>query len=312
MIKINNVSRHYGTFVAVNNLSLTINSGEVIGLLGHNGAGKTTLLKMLTGYLEPTDGSIIVNGHNICEERRLIQQEIGYLPENCPLYPEMEVAPFLRHIANLHGLPEAEHGPYIASALALTELQDRAWQRIETLSRGLRQRVGVAQAILNKPRLLILDEPTNGLDPTQIKHMRSLIRHLAKSTTVIISTHILQEVQATCDRVIIIRNGCKALDARLDKLQQGRRLIFTTDATEEQLATILSTFPDSQRLANNHAGHSQYVISFDSHDHAEKQAPELAKLLIEAKQRLFSLQIEAPSLETIFGEISAGITGEQA
>ncbi len=312
MIRMNDVTRQYGDFTAVDAVSLDIEAGEIIGLLGHNGAGKTTLLKMLTGFLEPSSGSIEIDGHDILDERQAIQKDIGYLPENCPLYADMEVATFLDHVASLHGIEEQARGQCIAEALRLTELEERAWQRIDTLSRGLRQRVGVAQAILNKPRLLILDEPTNGLDPTQIQHMRTLIRNLARSSTVIISTHILQEVQATCDRVIIIRNGSKVVDARIEELQHGRRLLFSTDAPEETLSRILEQLPAWQALADKHPHYRNYAMTFADNDAAEKAAPVVASQLIKAGQQLYGLQIEARSLETIFGEISAGAAGGQA
>ncbi len=305
MIKMDDVSRHYGDFPAVDGISMEIGEGEIVGLLGHNGAGKTTLMKMLTGFIEPSAGRIEVDGHDVVEERMAVQQAIGYLPENCPLYPELSVAAFLEHAATLQGIPEEERWPRIREALAATELRERALQRIDTLSRGLRQRVGVAQAILHRPRILVLDEPTNGLDPTQILHMRALIRRLAERSTVIVSTHILQEVQALCDRVVIIRNGCKVVDSRLEDLQHGRRLLLTTDAAPEALAGALGDLARIDTLARGDDGHHDYALDFTDGAEAAARAPEVARRLVDAGHRLYALQLETRTLESLFGELSA-------
>ena len=239
MITLTNLTRHYGGFVAVDAVSFTIRSGEVVGLLGHNGAGKTTIMKMLTGFLEPTSGSIQVDDLEIGRDTPAIQRRIGYLPENCPAWPEMSVSEFLYFQAALHDVPPTRRDRAVASALRRTELRDKATQSIQTLSRGYRQRVGVAQAILHAPDIVILDEPTNGLDPTQILHMRALIGDLAKSATVIVSTHILQEVQAVCERVLILRGGRKVVDAKLDDLQRDGRLLLTLDADPQAARPVL-------------------------------------------------------------------------
>ena len=308
MIKIDQVTRTYDGFKAVDRVSIDIADGEIVGLLGHNGAGKTTLLKMLTGFLEPSAGAIQVNG--IDNQERLIEVQglIGYLPENCPTYPEMTVAAYLDYAASLHAVPLARRPERIRDALIQTELTDRALDPISTLSRGLRQRVGVAQAILHEPRILVLDEPTNGLDPTQIQHMRELIRRLSKSATIIISTHILQEVQAICDRVIIIRHGRKALDARLDELQSGHRLILYTDATPNSLPSLLAD-PDIKveilTVADDAPALVEYALTFPDPTAAEKRAPEVADAIVKGGARLFGLRLEQRNLETIFGEITA-------
>ena len=192
MIQVENLTRRYGDFTAVDDVSFSIGRGEIVGLLGHNGAGKTTIMKMLTGFLEPTAGTITIDGLAIGRDTTAIQSRIGYLPENCPVWPEMTVIDYLDYQANLHGLPEGQRKAAIAKAIRRTALKEKATSPIQTLSRGYRQRVGVAQAILHDPDIVILDEPTNGLDPTQIRHMRDLIRELAQTATVIVSTHILQ------------------------------------------------------------------------------------------------------------------------
>src|SRR5690606_1255918 len=175
MIRVEHLTRRYGDFTAVDDVSFTIGRGEVVGLLGHNGAGKTTIMKMITGFLEPTAGAIRIDDLEVGRDTAAIQARIGYLPENCPVWPEMTVIDYLDYQAALHGVPQARRPAAIARAIRRTALKEKAAAPIQTLSRGYRQRVGVAQAILHEPDIVILDEPTNGLDPTQIRHMRELI-----------------------------------------------------------------------------------------------------------------------------------------
>ncbi len=308
MIQVDNLTRRYGEFMAVNRVSFEIGQGEIVGLLGHNGAGKTTIMKMLTGYLEPSEGSITIDGLDIETDLAQIQRRIGYLPENCPVYPEMFVIDYLDYAAALHGIAPAERPRRIRAAIERTGLAEKALQPISTLSRGFRQRVGVAQAILHEPEILILDEPTNGLDPTQIQQMRQLIRELAASATLIISTHILQEVQAVCNRVLIIRRGEKALDARLDELQAGQRLRLVTDGAADQVTGALAGLEGVEQVqpdgrVNGH-GHSFALILAGDADRYAVSAS-IADLLAERSWKLFELRPEIRDLETIFGEISA-------
>ena len=307
MIRVEALTRTYGDLTAVDQVSFEIGQGEIVGLLGHNGAGKTTIIKMLTGYLEPTGGSIEIDGLDIATQRQAVQQRIGYLPENDPLYPEMTVIDYLDYAASLHGVPKSERIERIREAIDKTELSSKATDTIATLSRGYRQRVGVAQAILYKPRLLILDEPTNGLDPTQVQHMRDLIRALAKHATVILSTHILQEVQAVCDRVIIIRNGSKALDASMQELRAGKRLLVAVDAGPEQAMDLLKSVDGIQSVAplsERGLGH-RYALDLSGQDELAMTAPMVASRIATEGWRLYALQPESRDLETIFGEISA-------
>jgi ABC-2 type transport system ATP-binding protein len=309
MIKVENITRRYGDFAAVDNVSFAISPGEIVGLLGHNGAGKTTIMKMITGYLEPTSGTITVNGREIGADRRLIQQEIGYLPENCPVYPEMTVVDYLDYAAALHGLAEAERAPLIVRAIARTELQDKATKPIATLSRGYRQRTGVAQAILHNPAILILDEPTNGLDPTQIQHMRGLIGKLAETSTIIISTHILQEVQAICDRVIILKDGKKALDSRLDALRTEGRLLLSVDAKESEAIAVLGALPGVNKAALlGSTAHgvpgTTFALSLVNSENRHETAASIAKAVHDHGWQLYSMGFEARNLETVFAEIS--------
>lgn len=306
MIKVGSLSRNYGTLKAVDAVSFEIGKGEVVGLLGHNGAGKTTIMKMITGYLEPTSGEIEVDGLRVGADTRAIQQRIGYLPENCPVWPEMTVLDYLLFQGELHGLYGEALDATVARSVRRTALQDKARARIDTLSRGYRQRVGVAQAILHDPEIIILDEPTNGLDPTQILQMRGLIRELAEEATVIVSTHILQEVQAVCERVLILRAGALALDARLDELGGSRTLRLLLDNPEasvylEKIEGVASV----ERLADE-AGRSVYRLEADA-----ARAPEVVRAVEEQGDKLFALQPEVKSLERVFAEINAPDVAER-
>lgn len=303
MIEVEHLTRTYGPLKAVDNLSFAIARGEIVGLLGHNGAGKTTVMKMLTGVLEPTGGVIRIDGLEMASQRRNIQARIGYLPENCPMYPEMSVVAYLAYQAALHGVDDGSLGPLLRQTLSRTALTDKAHQTIGTLSRGYRQRVGVAQAILHRPKVLILDEPTNGLDPTQIQHMRELIRELAREATLILSTHILQEVQAVCDRVIILQHGRKALDARLEELNTGRRLLVTLDCPPEAAAllavvegvTRVERLPDQDHLA---------CFALTGEVPVRELAPRVAKAVAARSLRLHGLSAETRSLEHLFNDLS--------
>lgn len=310
MIRIENVTRKYGSFKAVDDVSITIDSGEIVGLLGHNGAGKTTIMKMITGFLEPSAGKITVNGKDIGSDRRAVQKEIGYLPENCPVYPDMTVVEYLDYMASLHGLSERERAPLIARAIDRTGLKDKAFQVISTLSRGYRQRTGVAQAILHEPDILILDEPTNGLDPTQIQQMRALIKELARSSTVIISTHVLQEVQAVCDRVIILRNGRKALDIRIDKLQEEGSLLLQVGGKDENPMPLIKSCPGvaSALLLDNSPSFmsgTSFAVTVATGEDRRESVARIAHTLHENGYRLYGMNYESRNLETVFAEITA-------
>jgi ABC-2 type transport system ATP-binding protein len=308
MISVEGLTRRYGDFLAINNVSFQIDQGEIVGLLGHNGAGKTTLMKILTGYLEADAGVVNIDGLDIDKSRKAIQQKMGYLPENCPVYPEMTVIDYLRYAARLHGLNAKDVDGAVYRAIELTGLFDKATAVIATLSRGLRQRAGVAQAILHQPQILILDEPTNGLDPSQIHHMRDLIKTLAEQATVIVSTHILQEVQAVCDRVIIMRRGCKALDARMEDLRQVNRLLIEVDASQDEFSSVVRQIENISHWALVDSGQNfyRYALSI-SHDAPIKTvSSHIAHIVQQQGFALYALQPELRDLETVFGELEAG------
>jgi ABC-2 type transport system ATP-binding protein len=306
MIQVEHLTRRYGDLVAVDDVSFRIEHGEVVGLLGHNGAGKTTIMKMLTGFLEPTTGSVRVDTLELGPDTRAIQARIGYLPENCPVYPEMTVIDYLDYMASLHGVATEQRPRAIAQAITRTGLAEKATRTIQTLSRGYRQRVGVAQAILHAPDLVILDEPTNGLDPTQIMHMRALIRELARSATVIVSTHILPEVQAVCDRVLILRAGRLVVDARLEELRRGRRLLVSVDGeAAESLSAVAGVAGVEER--SRHDGRWIYAL-----DAADEIAPNVVEALTSAGRRLYALQTEQRDLESVFAQTADLAPGQEA
>ncbi|MBN2528037.1 MAG: ABC transporter ATP-binding protein [Deltaproteobacteria bacterium] len=224
MIDAKNLSKRYDAVEAVKNVNVDIKKGEIVGLLGQNGAGKTTMMKMITGYLEPTEGTVLLGGKDVLEDRIGVQRQIGYMPENAPLYPEMLVQEYLQMVADLRDIPKEKQRSMIIEAVKATGIEKFLTRPIGTLSKGYRQRVGICQAILHQPDVLILDEPTNGLDPVQIIEIRGLIKNLAQKSTVIVSTHILQEIEAVCDRVLILIDGQLVKDAPLKEFLTSNRI----------------------------------------------------------------------------------------
>jgi ABC-2 type transport system ATP-binding protein len=238
-IKTNGISKRYGAVKALREVSVEVAKGEVIGLLGPNGAGKTTLMKILTGYLQPDEGTASVAGIDVVADPLAAQARIGYLPENAPVYREMAVQEYLTMIARLRGVAESDKQKLISEAVYATGLEKYLTRPIGHLSKGYRQRVGIAQAILHKPEILILDEPTTGLDPTQIAEIRNLIQRLAEHSTVILSTHILPEVEMTCDRAIIIMHGRVRANADLADLQASNSAVVVVDDKAAGVASAL-------------------------------------------------------------------------
>jgi len=307
MIVAKNLTRNYGAFTAVDDVGFKIEAGEIVGLLGHNGAGKTTIMKILTGFLEPTAGSVEIDGHDMESERSLAQSSVGYLPENCPLYPEMSVVEFLDYAAELKGVADDERPRAITESIAATELGDKAMEPISSLSRGYRQRVGVAQAILHNPKIVILDEPTNGLDPSQIKHMRDLIKRLAETATVILSTHILQEVAAVCGRVIVVNRGKVALDSALSDLRRDGRLRLVTNGSPDIVQPLIAglSLVKSVEVLASQGRANAYGLQLNGRA-PDEVAPKVARAINDKGLELFSLHTEQRDLETVFAEITAG------
>ncbi len=219
-IIVENLTKKYGTQRAIDNISFEVKTGEILGFLGPNGAGKTTTMKIITCYMAPSDGDVKINGESILEKYDSLKKNIGYLPENNPLYYDMPVIDYLKFVAELQGVPSNQIKERIIRMVRTTGLNDEKHKKIGELSKGYRQRVGLAQAMIHDPEILILDEPTTGLDPNQIVEIRKLIKELGREKTVILSTHILSEVEATCDRILIINKGHIVADGTADLLKQ--------------------------------------------------------------------------------------------
>ncbi|TFG73565.1 MAG: ATP-binding cassette domain-containing protein [Anaerolineales bacterium] len=245
VIEVTDLTKSYGPIEALRKVSFNIAEGEIVGLLGPNGAGKTTIIKILTGYLQPDEGTVRVNGLDVLEHTREIQAQIGYLPETAPLYPELSVQAYLQMMADLRQVPEEEQLERLSEAIYATGLQDHLTRPIGELSKGYRQRVGLAQAIVHRPKLLILDEPTVGLDPTQIVEIRHLIKRLSQHSTVLFSTHILSEVEALCDRAIILINGEVKADARLSDLAATSDAVLVLDTAHPDVIPALESLEEA-------------------------------------------------------------------
>ena len=304
MLLANGLTRSYGNVKAVEDVSFSIDTGEIVGLLGPNGAGKTTVMKILTGYLEPDSGQVSFDGLDISNNRAEVQMRLGYLPESLPVYGELSVVDYLDYAADLKGLNGDEKRDELQRAIGATDLAGRLSDPINTLSRGLRQRVGVAQAILGSPSLLILDEPTNGLDPEQTQHMRALIADIAKSATVVLSTHIMQEVDALCTRALIMRSGSLALDAALKDLRASDRLILQTnwrDALPTFRALDGVTDVKTQTMEPDVC---QYSLRLEANVDNRLLQAKLAAVVVAAGHNLYLLQHEKRDLETVFREVN--------
>ena len=254
MINVHNITKRYGAIEALRGVSFSIEPGEIVGLLGPNGAGKSTAIKIITGFLHPDDGWVEIDGKDVLTDLRAVQARIGYLSENTPLYPELSVQAYLMMIADLRSVPAAQSLSLLSDAIFGAGLQDYLTRPISSLSKGLRQRVGLAQAILHKPSFLILDEPTVGLDPTQIVEIRALIKQLAQESSILFSSHILSDVEAICDRVIIIINGEVKADQNL------RELRLSNDATlvlQSDIEGIVTTLAEIEGVTQVNATRSQ-------------------------------------------------------
>jgi ABC-2 type transport system ATP-binding protein len=304
MISISKLTRRYGDTVAVDNVTTEIQRGEVVGLLGHNGAGKTTVMKILTGYLDASAGSVQVDGLDVDSHRSEVQTRIGYFPENAPLYGEMLVQEYLQMIGELRGVATDDLLDRVADAIVATGLQDRVAWPISKLSKGLKQRVGIAQAILHKPDVLVLDEPTNGLDPIQIQSIRDLIRTLGKESTIILSTHILQEIEAVCDRVLIMIQGQLVADEKLTDLLDSQRVRLVLDAGTTDVVDALQAVSGVAHVtAGGRDSHGDvYTLAWEGE---VAPVPELIRLAADTGWTIRSIAPEQRTLETVFKELQA-------
>ena len=305
MIKVQDVVKRYGSTEALSGVSFSVQPGEVIGLLGPNGAGKTTLMKILTGYLQPDSGQAWIDGIDVLENPGKAQERVGYLPENAPLYPELTVQAYLRMIAELRGVKEDEMNRLIADAVRAVGLEDRLVRPIGTLSKGYRQRVGIAQAILHRPKLLILDEPTNGLDPTQIVEVRRLIKDLARTSTVLLSTHILPEVEATCSRAVIIMNGKVRADARLEELSRTSIAILSLLRSGVDASEVTSELQRLEGVTGVNSSEEGERLNFEIQTGSgEDICPAVFRLAAERHWPVAELAHKQRTLETVFNELA--------
>lgn len=301
-IQVNNLTKIYGTQRAVNNISFEAKKGEILGFLGPNGAGKTTTMKIITCFLPPTEGKVSVCGHDIMTESMTVRQLIGYLPEHNPLYLDMYVREYLAFTAGLHHIRKPAER--VKDMIALTGLEREQNKKIQQLSKGYRQRVGLAQAMLHDPQVLILDEPTSGLDPNQLAEIRNVIKTIGREKTVVFSTHIMQEVEAICDRVIIINQGQLAADNTIDEIRHqagsSRQTAVTVEFTSPISAELLTgQIPDMQRAT--HLGHNVWQLWADEqHD----IRPQIFNFAVQNNLTIITLQREAKSLEDVFRQLT--------
>ena len=306
MIEVSNLSKHFGTFKAVDDISFSIPTGQIIGLLGPNGAGKSTTMRMITGYIKPTSGLIKIDGMNIEENAVECKRKTGYMPESAPLYGEMIVEDYLTYVAQMQGQNPAEKVPLLCRECGLKEVMHK---NISELSRGYRQRVGLAHALMNDPEILILDEPTSGLDPNQITEVRALIKEIGKTRTVIISTHILGEVEMLCDRVIIISGGKLVADSPVKELRErygtsASVYIQAGGCTEEELTQVLNRVDYAGAVTKENGesitGEEKTASVLVSVKENKEIRPLIAKAVTEAGFKLYELSIRRNSLEDIF------------
>ena len=302
MIEVKELTRYYGETRAIHNVSFDVQKGEVLGLLGPNAAGKTTTMKILTCYMPPTSGSATVGGFDIWDQPMEIKQRIGYLPENPPLYNDLRVTEYLDFVSKVKGVPSDKRQSAIDTSIEKAALQSVKKQVIGSLSKGFRQRVGLAQALLNDPEILVLDEPTVGLDPRQIIEIRELIKNLGGDHTIILSTHILPEVEMTCGRVVIINEGevvAEDTPGNLTRRLKGsERTVLEVEGDEKTTGTVLQGFSevtkvDKKKLATDNR--FKYTLETSSDIRRD-----LAKALVDKGLGLYELRSEAYSLEEIF------------
>lgn len=322
MIAVENLSRRYGRFEALKGISFQIDRGEIVGFLGPNGAGKTTTMKILTGFISPTGGRATVDGFDVVGDSLDVRRRLGYLPEAAPIYGEMRVMDYLDFVGRVRGLEQAERASAIDRVAEECDIVDRLQQTVGTLSKGYRQRVGLAQALLHQPPILILDEPTSGLDPNQILAIRNLIRRIGQSRTVILSTHILQEVQATCDRVLILHQGRIVADAPTDQLRSTTvggtltRVSFAPGTVRLAASVILeklSAIAGVSRVTSQQEpepGADSFEVLADRDVRAD-----LFQLAVDQGLQLVELHRERSTLEEVFRRLTFGSaehSGDQA
>jgi ABC-2 type transport system ATP-binding protein len=302
VIEAKGLSKSYGDVKALCGVSFSVDKGEVIGLLGPNGAGKTTLMKILTGYLQADTGEAVVAGAEVGANPLAVQARLGYLPENAPLYRDMTVQEYLLMMAELRSIGPDRRGGLLRDAVEATGLGEYIDRPIGNLSKGYRQRVGLAQALLHRPELLILDEPTTGLDPTQIVEIRELIRTLAENATVVLSTHILPEVEMTCERVILIARGELRADAKLAELRADRAAVVAIDRAATGVEQVLRSVPGVDRVdvGSEDGPYKRWRVTSATNDDL---CPALFDAIRDRGWRVAELRSDTRTLESVFREL---------
>jgi ABC-2 type transport system ATP-binding protein len=301
MIQVNGLIKDYGARRALDSITFDARQGEIVGFLGPNGAGKTTTMRILTGYMPPTAGEAIVAGYDVVEESLEVRKRVGYLPETVPLYNDMTALEYLKFMAELRRLPNAEDRAW--ETLELVDLDERANSYIGNFSKGMRQRVGLAQALLHRPEVIILDEPTIGLDPAQVVEVRSLIREIGKDRTVLFSTHILSEAQQICDRVLIINKGKIVAEDTPENLQSrvlgAERILLRVRGDADGLDRIIKEVKGTRKVAVKDETAVEFELSA-----GQDVRPQVAKAVVEAGYELLEMRPVGMSLEEIFLELT--------
>jgi ABC-2 type transport system ATP-binding protein len=295
-IEIKNLSKNYGQQLALHRVNFTLNRGEIVGFLGPNGAGKSTLMKILVGYLDPTDGNVSVNGVDVSKDPLEAQRNIGYLPENNPLYTEMYIREYLGFLAAIRKVPKAR----IPEVIERTGLKPELGKKIEQLSKGYRQRVGLAGALLHDPQVLVLDEPTTGLDPNQLMEIRALIKEVGTDKTVLFSSHIMQEVEALCDRVIVIDKGRILADKPLKDLQTASHQILEVTFQHAPEKELLAQLPHLANLQTNDG--LSFILEFKTE---KDMRPKVFELATDKGLVILQLNARTRRLEELFRELTA-------
>lgn len=308
MLQVENLHKSFGAVKAVNQVHFDVQRGEVVGLLGPNGAGKTTTMRLVTGFLKPDAGTISLDGISVIENPTEARKKIGYLPEHAPSYPDMEVTEFLRYILRLRKVDSSQHSGLLRQAIELCGLKEVVGRPIGQLSKGFRQRVGLAQALIHQPPLLILDEPTSGLDPHQIQEIRNLIKEIGKERTVILSTHIMQEVQAVCQRALIIAKGKLVGSGTLAELTQQRqgvaRYIAKIKASRQELAAQAAQLPGLTLETSQAAANGTWLQVVLTSEQTTDQSETIFQWVVKNNWSLSELRREMTSLEDVFLELT--------
>ena len=310
MVEVKNLTKFYGSIKAVDDISFTVETGEVLGFLGPNGAGKSTTMNMITGYIAPTEGEVLIDGIDIMDEPELAKKNIGYLPEIPPLYPDLKVREYLSFVAELKKVSKKDRDIEVHKIMSKTKTLDVSERLIKHLSKGYKQRVGLAGAMMGNPDILILDEPTVGLDPKQIIEIRKLIRNLGKKHTVIFSSHVLSEVSEVCDRIVVISKGKIVADAKTDELSAqvsgGQKLSLTAEGSTADITEAIKRIPAVKRVTrtgSNADGSGKYMIEYETSSDIRR---DVYNAMVRVGAVILDMQSGNETLEDMFLKLTSG------